>query len=83
VQGEKFSPTQPVSALNFIPDPLKEKSMWGLTPFDQMACRIEFKSMRYDGNPLTPSTEAGTIVFPGNIGVFNWGSVAIDPERQI
>jgi quinoprotein glucose dehydrogenase len=83
VQGEKFSPTQPVSALNFIPDPLKEKSMWGLTPFDQMACRIEFKSMRYDGNPWTPSTEAGTIVFPGNIGVFNWGSVAIDPERQI
>uniref|UniRef100_UPI002898D0EC outer membrane protein assembly factor BamB family protein n=1 Tax=Erwinia citreus TaxID=558 RepID=UPI002898D0EC len=83
VQGEKFSPTQPVSALNFIPEPLKEKSMWGLTPFDQMACRIEFKSMRYDGNPWTPSTEAGTIVFPGNIGVFNWGSVAVDPERQI
>ncbi|MEI2264600.1 membrane-bound PQQ-dependent dehydrogenase, glucose/quinate/shikimate family [Erwinia sp. CGal63] len=83
VPGEKFSPTQPVSALNFIPDPLQEKSMWGLTPFDQMACRIEFKSMRYDGNPWTPSTEAGTIVFPGNIGVFNWGSVAVDPERQI
>lgn len=83
VKGETFSPTQPVSALNFIPDPLNEKSMWGLTPFDQMACRIEFKSMRYDGNPWTPSTEAGTIVFPGNIGVFNWGSVAVDPERQI
>ncbi|MBV4366633.1 membrane-bound PQQ-dependent dehydrogenase, glucose/quinate/shikimate family [Erwinia phyllosphaerae] len=83
VPGETFSPTQPVSALNFIPEPLKEKSMWGLTPFDQMACRITFKSMRYDGNPWTPSTEGGTIVFPGNIGVFNWGSVAVDPERQI
>ena len=83
VQGEKFSPTQPVSALNFIPDPIDEKSMWGLTPFDQMACRIDYKSLRYDGNPWTPATEAGSIVFPGNIGVFNWGSVAIDPERQI
>lgn len=83
VKGEKFSPTQPVSRLNFIPAPLNEKAMWGLTPFDQMACRTQFKSMRYDGNPWTPSTESGSIIFPGNIGVFNWGSVAIDPERQI
>lgn len=83
IAGEKFSPTQPVSALNFIPEPLTEESMWGVTLFDQMACRIAFKSMRYDGNPWTPSTEAGSIIFPGNIGVFNWGSVAVDPERQI
>ncbi len=83
VAGEKFSPIQPVSALNFIPEPLNEKSMWGLTPFDQMACRTEFKSLRYDGNPWTPSTEGGSLIFPGNIGVFNWGSVAVDPERQI
>ncbi|WP_421504649.1 membrane-bound PQQ-dependent dehydrogenase, glucose/quinate/shikimate family [Erwinia rhapontici] len=83
ISGEKYSPTQPVSALNFIPAPLNEKAMWGLTPFDQMACRIDFKSLRYDGNPWTPATEAGSIIFPGNIGVFNWGSVAVDPERQI
>ncbi len=83
IEGEKYSPTQPVSALNFIPDPLQEKSMWGITPFDQMACRIEFKSLRYDGNPWTPPTEKGSLIFPGNIGVFNWGSVAVDPQRQI
>lgn len=83
ITGESFSSTQPVSALNFIPEPLSEKAMWGITPFDQMACRIDFKSLRYDGNPWTPATEGGSIVFPGNIGVFNWGSVAIDPERQI
>ncbi|MDU4289066.1 membrane-bound PQQ-dependent dehydrogenase, glucose/quinate/shikimate family [Mixta calida] len=83
VAGEKFAATQPVSSLNFLPEPLTEKSMWGITPFDQMACRMDFKSLRYDGNPWTPSTEQGSIVFPGNIGVFNWGSVAIDPERQI
>lgn len=83
IEGEKYSPTQPVSTLNFIPEPLNEKAMWGLTPFDQMACRLEFKSLRYDGNPWTPATEGGSIIFPGNIGVFNWGSVAVDPERQI
>lgn len=83
IAGEKYSPTQPVSALNFLPDPINEKSMWGLTPFDQMACRIDFKSLRYDGNPWTPATEGGAIIFPGNIGVFNWGSVTVDPQRQI
>lgn len=83
VPGEKFAATQPVSSLNFIPDPLTEKAMWGITPFDQMSCRMDFRSLRYDGNPWTPATEAGSLIFPGNIGVFNWGSVAIDPQRQM
>ncbi|MGK3124237.1 membrane-bound PQQ-dependent dehydrogenase, glucose/quinate/shikimate family [Candidatus Pantoea formicae] len=83
VPGEKFAATQPVSSLNFIPDPLTEKSMWGITPFDQMSCRMDFRSLRYDGNPWTPATEGGSLIFPGNIGVFNWGSVAVDPQRQM
>lgn len=83
VQVERFAPTQPVSRLNFIPPPLTEKSMWGVTPFDQMACRTTFNTLRYDGNPWTPATESGSLIYPGNIGVFNWGSVAVDPDRQI
>ncbi|MGE6385214.1 membrane-bound PQQ-dependent dehydrogenase, glucose/quinate/shikimate family [Pseudomonas sp. NPDC078416] len=83
VPGEHFAPTQPVSKINFIPGPLSEKSMWGLTPFDQMSCRTTFNRLRYDGNPWTPSTEQGSLIFPGNIGAFNWGSVAVDPDRQI
>ncbi|MDR6350516.1 membrane-bound PQQ-dependent dehydrogenase, glucose/quinate/shikimate family [Pantoea sp. SORGH_AS_0659] len=83
VAGEKFASTQPVSSLNFIPQPLTEKSMWGITPFDQMSCRMDFRSLRYDGNPWTPATEGGSLIFPGNIGVFNWGSVAVDPQRQM
>lgn len=83
VQGERFAATQPVSRINFIPEPLTEKSMWGMTPFDQMACRIGFNKLHYDGTPWTPSTERGSLIFPGNIGAFNWGSVAVDPDRQI
>ncbi|WP_122613195.1 membrane-bound PQQ-dependent dehydrogenase, glucose/quinate/shikimate family [Pseudomonas viridiflava] len=83
VQGERFAATQPVTRLNFIPPPLTEKSMWGVTPFDQMACRTTFNTLRYDGNPWTPATESGSLIYPGNIGVFNWGSVAVDPDRQI
>ena len=25
----------------------------------------------------------GSIVYPGNFGTFNWGAVAVDPERQV
>jgi len=76
------SPTQPLSDLTFTPPPLTEKNMWGITMFDQLACRIDFLSMKYEGRYTPPSLE-GTIVYPGNFGTFNWGSVAVDPERQV
>ena len=56
--------------------------MWGATVFDQMLCRIEFRKRRYDGQ-FTPPTLQGSIGFPDIFGVFNWGSVAVDPERQL
>lgn len=56
--------------------------MWGVSLFDQLACRIDFHRYRYEGRYTPPSLE-GTIVYPGNFGTFNWGSVAVDPERQI
>ena len=76
------APTQPVSALSFNPKPLDEASMWGATPFDQLACRIAFRKLRYDGR-YTPPTSQGSIIYPGNFGTFNWGGIAIDPERQV
>jgi len=80
IPNEKLSPTQPMSALSFTPAPLTEADMWGTTPFDQIACRITYRQARYDGNPFTPpQTEGLSLVWPGNIGVFNWGSVAVDP----
>lgn len=56
--------------------------MWGGTPFDQMLCRIQFKSLRYEGIYTPPSLQ-GSIVYPGNFGVFDWGGISVDPERQI
>ena len=82
VEGDFTAPTQPVSDLTFMPPPLKEKDMWGITMFDQLACRIRFHQLRYEGRYTPPSLQ-GTIVYPGNFGVFNWGSVAVDPERQV
>ncbi len=82
VEGDFASPTQPMSDLTFSPPPLTEKNMWGITLFDQLACRIAFHQYRYEGRYTPPSLE-GTIVYPGNFGTFNWGSVAVDPERQV
>ncbi|MBY6208835.1 MULTISPECIES: glucose/quinate/shikimate family membrane-bound PQQ-dependent dehydrogenase [Halomonas] len=82
IEGDFAAPTQPKSALNFRPPTLREADMWGGTLVDQMICRIQFRSLRYEGQ-YTPPSEQGTIVFPGNFGVFNWGSVAVDPKRQV
>ncbi|MBB4218611.1 membrane-bound PQQ-dependent dehydrogenase, glucose/quinate/shikimate family [Rhizobium anhuiense] len=82
VAGDHTSPTQPISDLTFSPEPLQEKDMWGVSLFDQLACRIDFHRYRYEGR-YTPPSLVGTIVYPGNFGTFNWGSVAVDPERQI
>lgn len=82
IEGDWASPTQPVSALSFAPPPMRAADMWGASLVDQMICRIQFQSLRYEGR-YTPPSEQGTLVYPGNFGVFNWGSVAVDPERQV
>lgn len=76
------SPTQPISKLTLRPAKLTEANMWGVTLFDQLSCRIKFLSLDYDGQ-YTPPSLNGALVYPGNFGTFNWGSVAVDPERQV
>jgi len=82
VEGDHSAPTQPVSAVSFMPKPLEESDMWGATILDQLVCRILFRSMDYQGR-YTPPTKRGSIIYPGNFGTFNWGAVAVDPERQV
>ena len=82
VFGEYLSATQPKSPLpNFHPY-RHEKDMWGLTPIDQLLCRVEYKMMRYDGL-FTPPTPKGSLAAPGNFGGFNWGSVSVDADNGL
>jgi len=82
-EGDHTSPTQPFSELSYKPErTVRESDMWGSTPFDQLACRIIFKGLRYEGI-FTPPSEQGSFVYPGNYGVFDWGGLSIDPVRQI
>jgi quinoprotein glucose dehydrogenase len=82
VPDDHTSPTQPVSALNLNPPRATEAGMWGATPYDQLWCRITFRSLRYEGMFTPPSTQ-GSLVYPGNFGVLDWGGVSVDPVRQV
>jgi len=93
-KGEVVTATQPFSPLPHFRDDRIEQDMWGLTPLDQLHCRIEFKKMRYDGHFTPPmeggggyglaeDTWGGTFQYPGNAGGFNWGSVSVDPDNGL
>ncbi|KAA9000661.1 glucose/quinate/shikimate family membrane-bound PQQ-dependent dehydrogenase [Affinibrenneria salicis] len=82
-KGDRLSPTQPYSELSFRPrENLAGKDMWGATIYDQLVCRVMFHRLRYEG-PFTPPSEQGTLVFPGNLGMFEWGGISVDTDRQI
>lgn len=81
--GDWVSPTQPRSALNLTSiQTLADKNMWGATMFDQLMCRVIFKRLSYRGQ-YTPPSEQGTLVFPGNLGVFEWGGISVNADRQV
>jgi quinoprotein glucose dehydrogenase len=81
--GDHSAPTQPFSELSYKPERnVRESDMWGSTPFDQLACRVIFRGLRYEGI-FTPPSEQGSFVYPGNYGVFDWGGLSLDPVRQI
>ncbi|MBM7342647.1 glucose/quinate/shikimate family membrane-bound PQQ-dependent dehydrogenase [Pantoea coffeiphila] len=82
-KGDRLSPTQPYSELSFRPkEHLAGKDMWGATIYDQLICRVMFHQLRYEG-PFTPPSEQGTLVFPGNLGMFEWGGISVDTDRQV
>jgi quinoprotein glucose dehydrogenase len=81
--GDHVSPTQPFSDLTFRPkNLLTDADMWGATMFDQLVCRVMFHKLRYEGT-FTPPSLQGTLVFPGNLGMFEWGGIAVDTDRQV
>ena len=53
--GDFTAKTQPFSVgMPHFRDDWSEADMWGITPFDQMWCRIEFKKHRYEGHFTPP-----------------------------
>lgn len=84
IAGEPYAPTQPLSVgmPQIGAETLTEADMWGATPFDQLMCRIGFKSMRYEGLYTAPDTDL-SLSFPGSLGGMNWGGVSVDPNNDL
>ena len=81
---ERLSATQPFSVgmPSFRGTDLVESDMWGVTPLDQLWCRIKFREARYDGI-YTPPGLRPAVHYPGFAGGMEWGGVAIDVPRNI
>lgn len=84
VPGEYLSPTQPFP---LKPEPLHQLGLspddaWGLTFWDEGACRDKLKNLR-TGPIYTPPSLQGTAYFPSPLGGNNWGAPAVDMARKI
>ena len=84
VPGEETASTQPFPVL---PPPLHPAradmdDIWALSAEHESFCRALFEGYRNEGMFTPPSLE-GTIVYPGNPGGVNWGSMAVHEDRQI
>ena len=84
VEPAERSPTQPFSRFHTLArPPLRETDMWGLSPVDQMICRIQYRRASYDGMYTPPLAARRSIEYPGYNGGSDWGSVAVDPGRGV
>ena len=84
IAGERSSATQPFSVgmPDFAGPHLSEADMWGITPFDQLYCRIKYRRADYQGI-YTPPRLGPSIRMPGELGGIDWGSVSVDEDRSI
>lgn len=84
VEPDYLAPTQPFSLYHTLAKrDLTEEDMWGVTPLDQLWCRIQFRLAAYDGIYTPPTADRYWVQYPGYNGGSDWGGVAVDPERGI
>jgi quinoprotein glucose dehydrogenase len=77
--------TQQISLFHTLrrQDDLTERQMWGMSPIDQMICRIQFRNASYRGFYTPPEADRHYIQYPGYNGGSDWGGVAVDPARGV
>jgi quinoprotein glucose dehydrogenase len=84
VEPAQRSPTQPTSTYHTLRRAdLTERDMWGMSPIDQMFCRIQFRQASYQGYFTPPTEDRRYIQYPGYNGGTDWGGIAVDPARGI
>ncbi|PAL19599.1 membrane-bound PQQ-dependent dehydrogenase, glucose/quinate/shikimate family [Sphingopyxis sp. GW247-27LB] len=84
VEPKERAKTQIVSLWHDLRKPdLTERDMWGMSPIDQMICRIQFRKASYKGFFTPPTSDRRSIEYPGYNGGTDWGGIAVDPVRGV
>jgi quinoprotein glucose dehydrogenase len=84
VEPKERAPRQIVSLWQTLKQPdLKESDMWGMSPIDQMVCRIQFRQADYRGEFTPPRADRHTVQYPGYNGGSDWGGISVDPVRGV
>jgi quinoprotein glucose dehydrogenase len=82
VPGERAAPTQRVPSITLHPVAPAMPKTWEYDEVHANTCRQMIAGARYEG-PFTPPSLNGTLLYPGNPGGVNWGSMAAHTERGI
>jgi quinoprotein glucose dehydrogenase len=84
VEPAQRAAVQRVSLWHTLRKPdLTERDMWGMSPIDQMICRIQFRKASYKGFFTPPESDRRSIEYPGYNGGTDWGGIAVDPRRGV
>ena len=84
VEPSERAPRQIISLWNSLKKPdLLESDMWGMSPIDQMVCRIQYRRADYRGEFTPPRVDKHTVQYPGYNGGSDWGGVSLDPVRGV
>ncbi len=84
VEPEQRAKTQPFSDYHTLRKAdLAERDMWGMSPIDQMICRIQFRLANYRGIFTPPTSQSRWIEYPGYNGGSDWGGISVDPKRGL
>lgn len=82
VPGERTAAKQRFSSIALHPILSSMPKIWEYDAEHANICQRMVAGARYEG-PFTPPSLDGTLLFPGNPGGVNWGSMAAHVERGI
>lgn len=82
VPSESAAPTQPFPAIRLHPTGPDIPPISNHSEEHVAQCRTMLENVRYEGI-FTPPSINGTLLFPGNPGGVNWGSMAYHPGQGI
>ena len=82
VPGEEAAKTQPFPKLRLHATDARPLAFWDFNSEHRAACERLSAGIRYEGIFTPPSLE-GTLLYPGNPGGTNWGSMAYNHDARI